>query len=112
MLETVLKTILNENEVDIESDDIPQLLRKVQKEFSLLPSEIDKSSKGAEIIKRTLSNLGQIVVGVGELRNLYGTGHGRVKNQTGIEPYHARLVANSGVTLAKFLMELHEENKK
>lgn len=110
LLETVMKTIINRSDVD--DLDIPQLLKVVQKKLDLLPGEVDKSAKGADIIKRTLSNLGLIVIGVTELRNLYGTGHGKVKNISGVEPYHARLVVNAGITLAKFLIEVNEHQSQ
>jgi len=108
LIETVLKTILEDAGEDIRNKDIPQLLRSVQKVLGLLPDSADSFKKGTDTIKRLLSNLGQIVICIDELRNLYGTGHGKTKLDTGIEAHHARLVVGAGATLATFLMELHE----
>ena len=65
---------------------------------------------GGKTLKRTLNNLVQIVVGVAEVRNLYGTGHGRYKSK-GLEIAHARLVVNAATTVALFLIELSTERQ-
>lgn len=111
MLESVLKSILQANQEEIGKDDLPQLLKKAQKILKLDPSETNTSAKGSKIIKRTLSNLGQVVNGIDELRNIYGTGHGRIR-QSGISPRHARLVVNAGAALAIFLMDTFEHHQK
>lgn len=110
MVETVLKTILqDEVEGDLDSLDIPQLIKAVQKNIKLIPDNVEDAHKARETVKRTLSNLGQIVIGIAELRNSYGTGHGKIKNESGLKPYHARLAVNAGVTLAKFLIEIYQD---
>jgi hypothetical protein len=78
--------------------------------IDLEPTKVSPNAKGSEIIKRTLSNLGQIVTGIHELRNLYGTGHGNVR-QSGVNPRHARLVVGAGATLASFIIETFEAHK-
>lgn len=59
-----------------------------------------------------MSNLGTIAQGLGELRNLYGTGHGRTGATRGLKPRHARLAVGSAATLATFLLETHEERSQ
>lgn len=107
MLESVLKSILEAKGEILGKEDLPQLLKRVQKVLNLDPSEVDVNAKGSDIVKRTLSNLGQVVIGIDELRNLYGTGHGRTR-RSGITPRHARLVVSSGAALAVFLMDTFE----
>lgn len=109
MIETVLKTILDGKVDNLEGMDMTTLIKAVQKHIKLIPDEIAEANKGNDTIKRTLSNLGQIVVGITELRNAYGTGHGKINNESGLKPYHTRLVVNSGVTLARFLMEVYQD---
>ena len=76
MLETVLKAILDElGQHYTRNDDIPRLLKEVQKHLGIDPNS--ESAKVDEILRRTLNNFGQIVVGVTEMRNLAGTGHGK-----------------------------------
>lgn len=111
MIESVLKSILEAKGESVGKEDLPQLLKRTQKVLKLDPSEIDNSAKGAEVVKRTLSNLGQVVTGIDELRNLYGTGHGRTK-RSGISPRHARLVVSAGAALTIFLMETFEYHQQ
>ena len=110
LLESVLKTILEDLGQDSTSHDIPTLLKLVQQQLSIEPNnEITK--KLDEKAKRTLSNLGQVVVGVAEIRNLVGTGHGRTENHD-VDPNHALLVVNSVSTVSTFLINLWQEKKK
>ena len=109
LVEATLKTILTELKIPADKDDdIPKLLKQVQKALDLVPDGVDDSRKGAEIIKVLLSNLGQVVIKVAELRNLYGTGHGKDKRRTGLSERHARLTVGAGVTLSTFLLETFE----
>jgi hypothetical protein len=107
LVESVLKTILTINNEVVGKEDFTDLLKRVQKLLDLDPQNVSPNTKGAEIVKRTLSNLGQVIKGIDELRNLYGTGHGQVQASS-ISPRHARLVVGAGASLAVFLMETHE----
>jgi hypothetical protein len=110
LIEATLKTILNGSgsSYDDKKDDIPKLLKQVQKLLELAPDEIDSSKKGSEIIKRVLSNLGSVAIGIAELRNLYGSGHGRGEQAKGLTARHAKLVVGAGTTLCSFLLETYE----
>lgn len=110
LLETVMKTILAEYGCSTDSDDIPALLKRVQKVLALHPKTVPPSIPRSKLLHRTLSNLGQVVIGVGQLRNLVGTGHGRSKGPQ-IEPVHARLVVNAAATIAIYLMEIWEQQR-
>jgi hypothetical protein len=105
LLETVLKTVIGDHEQK-SRDDIQELLKKAQRHLDLDP----RSVSGSDTLRRTLSNLGQVVCGVAELRTLYGTGHGRSKSHE-LETAHARLVVNAAITVATFLLEIWQEQK-
>ena len=109
MVETICKTILEDREVPYGNEDLPKLVRAVAKELSLLPDSIPDHAKGSDIIRRMLSNLNQVSQGIAELRNLYGSGHGRDGRFTGIQPRHAKLAVGAAATLGTFLMETHLE---
>ena len=66
----------------------------------VLTSVASMMAKAAETIKRLLSNLATITQGIAELRNKYGTGHGKVAKTKGLSPRHAKLAvgaASSGI---------------
>ena len=109
MVETICKTILQDRGVVYKGEDLPQLVRNTAKELSLVPESIPDHAKGSEIIRRMLSNLNQVSQGIAELRNLYGSGHGRDGRFTGIQPRHAKLAVGAAATLGTFLMETHLE---
>ena len=106
LLETVLKSILGVKG-ERANQEITVLVKDARRKLGL---EVDRSlvgKPGAETILRTLSNLGQIVQGMSEVRNLYGTGHGRYKSNA-LDEAHARLMVSSSITLATFFLELSD----
>ena len=109
MVETVCKTILEERVGSSPSGDLPSLVHAVAKELSLLPESIPENAKGSDVIRRLLSSLNQVAQGLAELRNLYGTGHGRDGRFVGIQPRHAKLAVGAATTLSLFLLETHLE---
>ena len=74
------------------------------------PKDVDKELAYTQKIKQILSNLGQIVIGITELRNLVGTGHGRTDTQE-ISSNHVLLVVNSVETMTIFMINLWQEKK-
>lgn len=63
------------------------------------------NADGEESIRRVLGSLGGIVSGIAELRNSYGTGHGKPSGSGGLGLRHARLAVGAASTLAAFLFE-------
>ena len=113
MLETTCKTILEDCGVEVDAGwDVGELLKRTRKELKLLPDDISAAAKGAETIKRLLNNLGQVGIGLSELRNLYGSGHGRSGRAKGLAPRHARLAVGAVSTLVLFLFEAHQERRE
>lgn len=110
LVETTCKTILEERGIPFdENEDIAKLVKETRRALGLVPDNIPNSVKGAEIIRRLLSNLGNIAQGLGELRNLYGTGHGKAGKSKGLSARHARLAVGAASTLVTFLFETHKE---
>ena len=113
LLETTCRSILADYGVTADSGwDVTRLVKEARGVLKLVPEDIPDSAKGAEIIKRMLSNLGQVSQGLAELRNLYGTGHGKDGQFKGLSPRHARLAVGCATTLATFLFETHEVRKE
>jgi hypothetical protein len=112
MLETTCKTILEESGCTVLPEwDVPELLKATRKQLKLLPEDVPDAARGAETIRKLLGSLGQIGHGLAELRNLYGSGHGRSGRAKGLSSRHARLAVGAVATLVQFLFETHRERK-
>lgn len=90
-------------------DDIPSLVRAVQKALQVAPESIAPTKKGHDTIIRTLSNLSQVAVGVAELRNEYGPDHGRARPTSGLTSRHAHLAVGAAATFCRFILETLSE---
>jgi hypothetical protein len=112
LVETCCKTILAERGRPADgTPDVSSLTKQTLKELKLVPEGIPDSARGADVIKRLLSNLGTIGNGLAELRGLYGTGHGKHGSATGLGVRHAKLAVGAAATLVVFLFETHRETK-
>ncbi|MFZ7131433.1 MAG: abortive infection family protein [Eubacteriales bacterium] len=110
LIETCCKTIISERSGELnESWDLPKLVKATVKLLKLTPSDIKDSAKASDTIKVILSNLATITNGISELRNKYGTGHGKESKSKGLSPRHAKLSVGAASTLAIFLYETHKE---
>ena len=113
LVETCCKTILEAREIVFgRSADLPELLKLTVKALELTPDDIQNRAKAADTIKRLLNNLGTITQGIAELRNQYGTGHGKAAGSKGLGPRHAKLAVGAAATLAVFLAETHNEKPR
>lgn len=109
LVETTCKTVLHARGVKFsDTADVGELVKATRAALELLPHDIPQAAKGADVIRRLLSNLGAVGQSLAELRNLYGTGHGRHGQSKGLTSRHARLAVGSATTLATFLLETHE----
>ena len=112
LVETSCRMILSERGKSVAgTPDIPTLTKETLKELKLVPDGIPDQAKGSHIIKRLLSNLATIGQGLAEVRNLYGSGHGRDGKTQAIKPRHAKLAVGAATTLVTFLFETHKETK-
>ena len=112
LIETCCKTILAERgKPVVGTPDVSTLTKETLKELKLVPDHVPDAARGADVIKRLLSNLGTIGNGLAELRGLYGTGHGKHGSATGLGARHAKLAVGAASTLAVFLFETHEATK-
>jgi hypothetical protein len=108
LAETCCKSILSERGVAVpHNSDLPKLVKLTAQQLKLTPEDVPDQAKAAETIKRLLSNLATITQGIAELRNHYGTGHGKDAKSKGLEPRHAKLAVGAASALAVFLVETH-----
>ena len=67
------------------TDDVPQLTNKTLDALNLLPSNIQATDQGADAIKAILGNLRAIPSKLAEIRNPFGSGHGKSASFKGLE---------------------------
>jgi hypothetical protein len=109
LIETTCKSILVELGVQPERDwDLPRLARETGRLLRVTPDTVAPDAPAAESIRRVLGGLAGVVAGVAELRNQYGTGHGRPSGAGGLRARHARLAVGAASTLAAFLFETYD----
>jgi len=93
LLETTCKSILRQKSIEIKSDwTLPQLIKVTTNSLDFTPKEADDPEKAEKAIKQILGGIASIVQGVGELRNGYGTGHGKDADFKGLEIKYAKLL--------------------
>lgn len=110
LIETCCHTILAaRNKPVTDKPDLLPLVRRALEELQLVPDGIPDAQKGVKSIKSLLGNLATIAQSMSELRNLYGTGHGKDGKRRGLLSRHARLAAGAATTLAVFLFDTHAE---
>lgn len=109
-VETCCRTILSERGVEISADvNLQKLVKNTSTNLEITPTDVPEQRKAAGTIRKILGSLGTVVQGVAELRNSYGTGHGREAGHRGLGSRHARLAVGAASTLGVFLIETHRE---
>jgi hypothetical protein len=109
LIETCCKSILDELQETYDKNwDLPKLMKETTKLLKLTPDDIPNEAKAASSIKQILGSLSSVVQGIGEVRNEYGSGHGKNGKFIGLQPRHAKLAVGSASTLAVYLLETHE----
>ena len=92
LLETICKSILKQKAIIIDKDwTLPQLLKNTTAALDFKPKDADDPEKAEKSIRQILGGIASIVQGVTELRNAYGSGHGKDANFKGLETKYAQL---------------------
>lgn len=108
-LESICKTILTERGAPpLKNEDLPALVRATVKSLAIVPPELSSQVHLEKTVAVLLNNLGSIGHQLAELRNQFGTGHGRSTDHVGLPARHAKLAIGAAATLAVFLYESHE----
>ena len=113
LIESCCKTILDELGIAYtKDDDVPQLAGKTMDALNLLPANVNPNDRGADAIKAVLGNLRAIPTKLAELRNPFGSGHGKTATYQGLEVRHAKLAVGSSITFVDFIWSTYESTKK
>ncbi len=93
LLETVCKSILKQKNIEADKNwSIARLLKETSTVVDFTPRHANEPDKAAQSIRQILSGIGTSVQAVAELRNAYGSGHGKDANFQGLEPAYAKFI--------------------
>ena len=103
LIESCCKTILDDFGIAYDgSDNVSQLTKKTMDALSLLPENVQ------DAIKSVLGNLRAIPTKLAEIRNPFGSGHGKSASFRGLEARHAQLAIESSITFVNFIWSTFE----
>ena len=112
LIESCCKTILEDLGISwSKTDDVPQLTNKTMDALNLLPANVQETDQGADAIKAVLGNLRAIPSKLAEIRNPFGSGHGKSASFQGLEERHAKLAVGSSITFVDFIWSTYENQK-
>ena len=113
LIESCCKTILDELGIEwSKKDDVSQLTNKAMSALNLLPANIQETDPGADAIKAVLGNLRAIPTKLAEIRNPFGSGHGKSASFQGLEERHAKLAVGSSIIFVDFIWSTYENQKE
>lgn len=106
LVESAAKIILRERGVTFDgSEDVPKLVHRAQEALGVHPTSVSDSADGAQASRKILGGLATVVVGIAELRNRYGTGHGPAEARMGLHPRHTHLAIAAARTWCEFMLD-------
>ena len=109
LIESCCKTILDNKGVAWNKNwDMSKLTGETLKLLNLTPKNIPDSDPVSENLKAVLGNLRGITTKLAEIRNPYGSGHGKSASFTGLEIRHAKLAVGCSITFVTFLWDTYE----
>jgi putative component of toxin-antitoxin plasmid stabilization module len=107
LIESTAKLVLDDRSVAYsKNDDVTVLIHRAQEALGLSPAKAPTiGPDGGASIKRILGGASSVAIGVAELRNQYGTGHGQGRPRTGLGQRHAHLAVNAAFMWCQLMLE-------
>lgn len=113
LIESCCKTILDERGMVWDKDwSVTNLAGETMEQLKLMPENIPDTATESKSMKALLGNLLQVATRMAELRNPYGSGHGKSASYKGLEERHAKLAVGASITFVSFLWDTHEKRKQ
>jgi len=111
-IESCCKTILEEGGQTIDKDgNMNSLVKETMRFLQISTDSLKDNTAEIKTVKAILGSLGAIAGSIAELRNAYGSGHGKSANYKGLSSRHAKLAVGSSITLVNYLWETYEWRK-
>lgn len=113
LIETCCKHILSKNNIEINSEwKITKLVKETNKQINLIPFHLENKDLANSAISKILSGFSNIVHGITELRNFYGSGHGHLPEFKSLDVMYVKLAVSASIELALLYLTLDEMNNK
>lgn len=112
LVESTAKLVLTRYGVSYgKSDNLPSLVTKAHTALGLSAKQVGNDAENAVGIRTLLDAVSKIGVGMAELRNEVGTGHGQAEVPTWVTSRHARLAVGSAQVWCQFVLETLEQRE-
>lgn len=104
LVESCCKTILAKQHIELDKKwTLSELTGKTLKHLRLTPSDVDTENPFVDSLKKLLGSLKGMVSPLAEIRNAYGSGHGREVDFKELDSRYSRLVVGASITLVEFI---------
>lgn len=106
LLETACKSILKQKTGTYDDGmDLPQLVKAAIKHLNTKPKHINDADKAENSVKKILGGINAIVQGIAEIRNAYGTGHGKDPDFISLDNKYVRLYVGAVSEIVIFMVK-------
>ena len=111
LIETVCKSILTGKGVSIPKEwDFPRLFKEMaSRVISLEVTDVENPEVAKKSLQQVFGGLNSIIHGVAELRNSYGSGHGKNVDFKGLPSEYANFIVSVVSDIAVFVLNLNGE---
>ena len=105
LIESTAKTVLEALHIEVPpTEDMPWLIKQTQVALGLAASSLRQDVDASTPVKKILGGLSSVVIGIVELRNTEGSGHGRSRG-TRLTSRHARLAVNAARAWCEIVLD-------
>lgn len=113
LIETACKSILKKNGIDSNPEwNLGKLLKETSDILDFKPKKASNPDKADTSIRQILKGITMMINGVAELRNAYGSGHGKDSDFQMLEPKYAKLIVGAVSELVIFYLATNGENSE
>jgi len=110
LIEIICKSILKQLNITIDKNwDLLRLVKETNKVLDFKPKNASNPEDAERSIKQILGGISSIIQGITELRNNYGSGHGKDADFRSLETRYARFVVGLVSELAVFYLHTNGE---
>lgn len=112
LVETCCKSILKEKRFEYDKNwDLPKLFKETINQLSFVDlASVENPEQASRSIKQIMSGCSNIIQGIAELRNAYGSGHGKDKDFKALPIPYVKFSIASISDIILFLLQIHGEN--